>query len=103
MSRIARAAKTLQSEVEALRKSATVETHGDPDGLGVHRTLKFDKQTSKWLEPMLAEISDSRISESHVTDDGYLHVSVVPTYRGDFTEPFNLAAAETVVKAAKKD
>lgn len=92
--RIPYAAKVLTQQVAEQRKKATFEPVDEPDGLGVHRTIKFDKTTSKWLAPLLESISDPRIASAEITEAGYLHVTFVGSKYADDREPFPLYAAE---------
>ena len=96
MARLPYAAKQLISQVEAEKPKATHEVTDEPDGLNVHRTIKFDKRTSKWLAPLLDQIEDERIAEASLTDAGYLHVTFVAGPVADQRWEFPLADAETV-------
>lgn len=98
MSRIPHAARTLIQQVTEAKPKATAEPHGDPDGLDVQRTIRFNKATSKWLAPILEHMGDPRIEEVEMTDAGYLHVTFVPTVDADGTQQFPLSAAEQVSK-----
>lgn len=66
--RLPYAAKTLIKQVQATRKTAKAEPSGDPDGLGVVRSITFDKTSSKWLAPRLLN-SDGYIDERIVDAD----------------------------------
>lgn len=96
-----RSANVLIKQVQASKPKATAEPVGDADGFGIHRTIKFDKTTSKWLAPILEETGDPRISGLELTDAGYLHVTFVGTQHADHTGEFPLDAAEEVVKSQK--
>jgi len=98
MARQTYAAKALIEQVQAEKPKATIENHGDPDGLGVYRTLKFDKTTSKWLAPLLEVINDPRIDSAEVTDAGYLHVTFVPNRAADDRAQFALDEAAAALK-----
>lgn len=93
MARLTYGAKTLISQVEHHKPRSKASEVGDPDGLGVVRTIKFDKATSKWLAPLLDEIEDPRIETMHVTEAGHLHVTFVSTPKADSRLPFPLDAA----------
>jgi hypothetical protein len=95
MSRLPYAAKQLIEQVQAERPSAKAEPVGDPDGLNVHRTIKFDKRTSKWLAPLAEQFldTDPRIAEWNVTDAGYLHVDFITTPGADDRSRFLLSEA----------
>lgn len=96
MPRLPYAAKDLIAAVTDLKPKAKAEPVGDADGLNVHRTIKFDKPTSKWLAPLLEEIGDPRITGLELTDAGYLHVTFASGRPADIRGRFPLAAAETV-------
>lgn len=96
MTRQTRAGKQLTRQVQESKAQTKVDVVGEADGLGVFRTISFNKATSKWLEPLLVEIDDKRI-ESLETVDGLLHVTFVPTTKADDAAPFPLADAETVL------
>lgn len=104
MSRLPYAAKQLIEQVQAARPSAKAEPHGEVDGLRVHRTIKFDKRTSKWLAPILDQFADidERIEEYDVTSAGYLHITFVSTRIADDRSPYPLKAAETVSREAQE-
>ena len=96
--RIPPAAKTFIAEVKDLAPRASIEPFGDPDGLGVVRTLRAGKSASKRLAPILEVLHDPRIVEHHVTDAGLLHITFAPRAAADFTHPFDLADAEVIAK-----
>lgn len=96
MGRITWGAETLIDQVRALRKNVEVE-YGDPDGLEVARSVRFDKDTSKWLEPLLSVQLDPRIESLDLTASGYLHVNFQPTPVADGREPFPLADVDRVL------
>jgi hypothetical protein len=103
MPRQTRAALRLITEAQGLRHSAKAEPHGDPDGFGVHRTVKFDKNTTKWLADAVLAMRDSRIQEAPVTEAGYLHVTFVADPRADHRDPFYLAERLEIAAATKGD
>lgn len=103
MPRLPYAAKQFIAEVQAIRPKAKADPR-DLDGLNVHRTLRFDKRTSKVLGPALltlemAEELDPRIQEFNVSDAGYLYVTFVGTPDADLRDPFLVAEAVTVAEA----
>jgi hypothetical protein len=61
MARLPHAAKTLRRQVLDKHPRSTVEGFGDPDGLGVVRTLRLSKSASDWLAPLLEVIDDDRM------------------------------------------
>lgn len=73
MPRTPYAAKTLTDQVTALRKSAKFEM-GDEDGLGVYRSVTFDKATTKFIGDALDYIEDDRIVGYGVGSKGELKV-----------------------------
>lgn len=94
------AAKVLHAQVGELRPDAEIERYGEPDGLGVYRTFRYDKDTAEWLAPLLRELSDPRITDVNVTDAGYLHVTFASNRLGDIKTPFALEDAEVVMGSA---
>lgn len=100
MSRLPYSAKRLIEQVQAEKPKATYETTDDPDGFNVHRSIKFDKRTSKWLAPLMDQFADMdpRIAEYDVTDAGYLHVRFVGGPQADNHEPFPIQAAATILR-----
>lgn len=103
MPRIPHAAKTLAEQVRKhygrnADSKAGLETAtpvGDPDGLGVYRSIQFDKTSSKWLGPVLAELDDPRIEE--VTEEkGQVTVRFSHRTLADERHPFPLDDAATV-------
>lgn len=90
------AAETLAQQVTELRKSAKVEIADDPDGIDVHRAVKFDKATSKWLEPRLDAINDPRIASLDVSKE-VLTVTFVPDMSADTRDPFPLDEADALL------
>lgn len=99
--RIPYAARTLQSQVQERRNKAEIEPFGEEDGLGVVRTLRFDKATSKWLAPLLEAIApdDPRVEWVEVTEAGYLHVTFVGTPDADQLDEFPLDDAAEVAES----
>lgn len=103
MPRLPYAAKTLTEQVRRqLRRSpdskaglGTSEPVGDPDGFGVHRSVRFDKTASKWLEKVLPHLDDERI-ESFEKKDGRVTVHFTGAVTADNRDRFPLEAAETV-------
>lgn len=100
MPRLPYAARTLKRQVEDAYPDAEIEAT-DLDGLGVHRTLRFDKDTSEELAPLLAPdlAGDSRLAEVRVTDAGYLHVTFSARTNADDPRRFPLEAARDVLEA----
>lgn len=96
MSRQTYAAEQLTQQVTELRKSAKVEIADDPDGIDVHRAIKFDKATSKWLEPRLDAINDPRVQSLDLSKD-VLTVTFVAGMEADTRDPFPLDEADALL------
>lgn len=96
MPRLPYAAETLASQVQEKYKSAKYTVEGDPDGLDVNRTIKFDKTSSKWLEPLLDAIRDDRIEEYHTSKD-QLVVTFSPRANADRRHPFPLTEVDEIL------
>lgn len=97
MARVPHAAKTLLSQVQSKYKSASIETVGDADGFGVHRTVRFGKTESKWLAKVLPLIDDPRIVK--ITRGERVTVTFTPGTPADTRQPFPLDEADTVSAA----
>jgi hypothetical protein len=91
MARLPHAAKTLRRQVLDKHPRSTVEGFGDPDGLGVVRTLRLSKSASDWLAPLL-----------EVTDAGYLHVEFTGRPVADQRQEFPLTDAEEVLSGPEE-
>jgi hypothetical protein len=102
MPRLPYAAKTLIGQVQDEKPKARPSMVGDVDGLGVWRTIKFDKTTSKWLEPRL-DAGDERLSTVKMTDDGYLHVEFAAGTIADHRHEFDLTSPGAGSKRALSD
>jgi hypothetical protein len=101
MARLPYAATRLIQDVQAIKPSAKAQPADDPDGLRVHRTIKFGKRESSVIYRVLLHIQDSRIESFHLTDAGYLHVTFVAGPRADRRGSFYLQEALTVAEAQK--
>lgn len=99
--RVPYAAKTLHAQVSAKYKSSKMTPVGDPDGLGVTRTVQFGKTESKWLGELLEHLGDPRIESFKSTKDG-LRVTFAAHRRADERTDFDLADAETVSQSAPR-
>jgi len=93
--RLVPAAEELLAQVKVLKPRATWLV-GEPDGFNRVRSLRFDRKTSKWLDPLLQAASDTRV-HSTGDDDGRLWVNFVPDARADLRTPFPLAQAAAVL------
>lgn len=108
MARLPHSAKTLIGQVrDRYRRRSDSQAglntgvpHGEVDGFGVYRTVKFDKTSSKWLASVLAEVDDPRIV-SVTTENGQTLVTFSHRTLADDRSPFPLDAAEIV--AAEND
>lgn len=98
MPRIPHAAKTLIRQAVERKPQTKATREGEPDGLGVHRTISFNKATSKWLEPLLAELDDPRITGYEV-EGGILSVTFSTGIDADDASEFPLDAAAEVAGA----
>lgn len=98
MARTPHAARVFTDQVKELRKTAKFE-FGDEDGLGVYRTVKFDKPTTKWLGNALDEIDDDRIIGYSVEKD---QLTVLFSHRtnADLKDRFLIDEAVTVANHA---
>lgn len=92
MSRLPYAAQTLLEQVKAEKSRASMKEVSDPDGLRVVRVVRFDKTTSKWLQPILEAMDDDRIVDAW-NKGGYLHVTFSPGPNADDRRPFPLEEA----------
>lgn len=86
------AAQQLIEQVTELRPDAQATVVGDADGIGVHRTVAFDAETSAWLAPYLDAFKDERIES--VDDDG---ITFVPDTRADFRAAYPFAEVGAVL------
>lgn len=109
MPRIPLAAKQLRDQLNhslnrttAESRAATAVPAGDPDGLGVYRTVSFDETASKGLAEKLEALADPRV-ESFKDVDGQLEVTFVSTVKADTRDPFTLAAAELALQMAEEE
>lgn len=75
----------------------TMVASDDPDGLGVHRTFKFDKVASRRLKDVLtlATLDDPRIDDVYMRND-HLYVRFSGRTIADSRDPFPLDEAVTV-------
>jgi hypothetical protein len=100
--RVPHAAKTLSRQLGERYKSHTMEPSGDPDGIGVHRKVKFDKTSSKFLDKVLPYIDDPRIV-NHSMRSGILTVEFSHRTVADQRDVFPLDDADTVATAEAKN
>lgn len=110
MARVPHAAKILAQQVrdhygrnaDSAAGRGTMEPTGDPDGFGVHREVVFDKTSSKWLEPLIGQMNDSRIVGTR-TEKGRLVVQFSGRVDADTKTEFPLGAAATVAEAEEPE
>lgn len=95
MARFPRAARVLLAELQTRYKNPKMEPVDDVDGLGVYRTVSFDKNSSSLLAKALPELNDPRIA-SFEKKGTKMEVTFVATSAADGQAPFPLAAAEIV-------
>jgi hypothetical protein len=91
------AARTLADEVRRLRPKAKIRPHGDPDGLGVVRSLLFDKTTGKWLAPILRVIDDRRIGAVATVATGLVVTFSPNSVVSDTRDPFRIADVANIL------
>jgi hypothetical protein len=103
MARLPYAARSLVRQIMADHPKMEYEPHGDPDGLNVHRTIRFDKATSEALGAAITQMDDPRIEEASVTEAGYLHVTFVGKPIADQRGDFALEAAREVAAAEESE
>ena len=93
MSRSPYAHRTLVRQVQGLYKSAKAEPIDDPDGLGVHRSYRFSKATTRYLERHIDALSnDPRIASVESTEKGVV-VVYSPRTNADLRHSFGLIEA----------
>jgi hypothetical protein len=98
------AGSQLIRQVRAHSEDATYQPVGDPDGFGRHRSVEFDKDTSKWLKPIMEVIAegDDRVAEVG-TKSGKLRVTFVGDIRADSRRPYEIQAVEEVLNGDDKE
>lgn len=101
MATVVPAARQLVKQVVAA-KSGDVEWKpaDEPDGYDRHRAIEFDKDTSKWLEPVLNAVNDPRVKE--ISSKGakgqkILTVTFVDDVSADYADPFEIEAAAGIL------
>lgn len=97
MARLPYAAKQLIEQVQERYKTAEAEPADDPDGLDVHRAIKFDARSSAWLSPILDHFEDPRIID-HRTEGKRLVVTFSEGIEADTRDEFPLRDVEAVLK-----
>jgi hypothetical protein len=102
MPRFTRASRVLLAELQTRYKNPKMEPVGDADGLGVYRTVSFDKNSSSLLAKALPELNDPRI-ESFEKSGSKMEVTFVAGSLADTTTPFPLSAAEIVAGQKPQD
>lgn len=103
MARLPYAAKVLIGQVKIAKpKTKDPETVDEPDGLGVNRTIRFNKTVGKWLAPLLEEAADPRVQTLVGPDDKGLEVTFVADHRADDKAPFPLEDAAQVLDEASR-
>lgn len=97
--RVPHAARALRDQLGQRYKKVEMKATGEPDGFGVHRTVEFDKTSSRLLKKVLPHLDDPRIADFSVSKAGIAEVTFVGTVRADNRDPYPLDAAETVADA----
>jgi hypothetical protein len=95
MPRMPYAMKALIDEVAAARKTAKFDL-GDEDGLGVYRSVTFDKATTKWLGHAFDYVEDDRIIGYSVSKDQMTVLFSHRSSEADRKDGFLIADAQTV-------
>ena len=94
--RLPRSANVLLKQLVERNKNSKATAVSDPDGFGVRRVIRYDKNSSKFLAKILPVMDDPRIA-SYDEEDGVVTITFTPTVRADQTHPFPLAEADSVV------
>jgi len=105
MARLPYAAKQLIKQVQKNYPDATYEVTDEPDGLGVHRAIKFDRDTSQVLEFAFDQFldMDERVAEFHTTDAGYTHVEFVSGPAADDQRRYPLDEAILIIASSDSE
>lgn len=85
MPRLAPAAARLIAEVRAYDADTVGEPHGDPDGYGVIRAVRF--ADAEWLKEVMDLIADQDERIDSVTGKKNIVVTFVADVRADFPNP----------------
>lgn len=104
MSRLTYAAEQLRDQLMLVNPDAIMATADDADGVGVHRTVSFDKDSSTYLSPLLAVIapSDPRIVSTSDAG-GILNVTFSAGINADDRTPYPLDEVAAVLAEAKPE
>lgn len=100
--RVPHAARALRDQLGQRYKKVEMKATGESDGFGVHRSVEFDKTSSRLLKKVLPHLGDPRIADHSVSKSGIAEVTFVGSIKADSREPFPLDAAETVADAEDK-
>lgn len=94
------AASQLLYEVQTCEKDASFEPVGEADGLGVHRVVQFDEESSKWLPKVMDVVLESNENRVQAVGqiDGHTHVTFVGDTRADFIQPFRIAEVKVILE-----
>lgn len=90
------AARQFIAEIRALREDAEIEPSGEPDGIGVIRSISLDVNTADWLNDIMLAVDDRRITEWTTDDEGGT-VTFTHDHHADIATPFDLAGADAVL------
>ena len=90
MTRTPPAARQLITEVLAADPGVEHTPTGDPDGYGVHRSIRFTK--SDWLADALDAVDDERIADVHRENQASTLVTFVGDIRADQVTPYDIDA-----------
>lgn len=78
------------------------EIVGDPDGLGVYRSIKVKAATAKWLVPALEVIKDRRIAsveKKKVGRSNQVVITFVASHFADRVDPFPIEDVDSILRA----
>lgn len=97
MPRITPAAKQFISEVQSVDEDVTARASGEPDGLGVHRSVSFHG-ASDWLGDVLRSMWNEPRLQKWDMDGDDIVLTFVSTARADFRHEFGVKAAAEIIR-----
>jgi hypothetical protein len=101
--RIPHAARTLAKDLGARYKNVPHTPDGDPDGLGVHRSVRYTGAAGKFLAKIADALADDpRIVGSEKHKDGVV-IHFTDRITADSRDPFPLDAAEAVSEGSESE
>lgn len=96
MPRLPRAGEQLIRDVRQVHPDVQYEIVGDADGLGTHRSVRFDTDSAPGLSAVLETIGDPRIA-SVDWEGSSLTVTFVADHRADFVQHYPVADVHAVL------